>query len=763
MKRVMNPVVALSRIFLLCSLTKMSFAQNPADYVNTLMGTQSSYSLSNGNTYPAVARPWGMNFWTAQTGKMGDGWQYTYNSDKIRGFKQTHQPSPWMNDYGQFSIMPVTGALKFRENERLSWFGHKAEIAKPYYYEVYLADHDVTTAFTTTERAAYFEVSFPQTDSAFIVVDAFDKGSFVKILPEENKIIGYTTRNSGGVPNNFKNYFVLQFDKPFTLHYTWNDSALEKNKLEMTANHAGAIVGFKTYRHEKVHIKIASSFISVEQAELNLKNEIGNATFQQTVKSSEAEWNKILGRVKASGGTAEQLSVFYSCLYRAVCFPQKHYEIDRAGNIVHYSPYNGKVLPGYMYAGTGFWDTFRALYPLLNFLYPSINKEMQEGLINDYKEGGFLPEWSSPGFRNVMVGNNSASVVSDAYVKGLRGYDINLLYEALLHGANNEGPMDAVGRKGVAYYNELGYVPYDVKINENAARTLEYAYDDFTIWQLAKALKRPQAEIDLYAKRMMNYKNLFDPETKLMRGKNKDGSFQKPFNPFKWGDAFTEGNSWHYSWSVFHDVQGLVDLMGGKKTFISMLDSVFNLPPVFDDSYYGSVIHEIREMQIMNMGQYAHGNQPIQHMPYLYNYAGQPWKAQMHIREIMNKLYKASPDGYCGDEDNGQTSAWYIFSAMGFYPVCPGTNEYVLGTPLFKQLDINFENGKKLSISAPGNSANHPYIQKIMWNNKPYELNYVTHEALQKGGLLYIFMNNKPNVNRGTTPKAYPYSVSLKR
>lgn len=388
---------------------------------------------------------------------------------------------------------------------------------------------------------------------------------------------------------------------------------------------------------------------------------------------------------------------------------------------------------------------------------------MQEGLINDYKEGGFLPEWSSPGFRNVMVGNNSASVVSDAYVKGLRGYDINLLYEALLHGANNEGPMDAVGRKGVAYYNELGYVPYDVKINENAARTLEYAYDDFTIWQLAKALKRPQAEIDLYAKRMMNYKNLFDPETKLMRGKNKDGSFQKPFNPFKWGDAFTEGNSWHYSWSVFHDVQGLVDLMGGKKTFISMLDSVFNLPPVFDDSYYGSVIHEIREMQIMNMGQYAHGNQPIQHMPYLYNYAGQPWKAQMHIREIMNKLYKASPDGYCGDEDNGQTSAWYIFSAMGFYPVCPGTNEYVLGTPLFKQLDINFENGKKLSISAPGNSANHPYIQKIMWNNKPYELNYVTHEALQKGGLLYIFMNNKPNVNRGTTPKAYPYSVSLKR
>ena len=388
---------------------------------------------------------------------------------------------------------------------------------------------------------------------------------------------------------------------------------------------------------------------------------------------------------------------------------------------------------------------------------------MQEGLINNFNEGGFLPEWSSPGFRNVMVGNNSASVVSDAYMKGLRGYDINLLYEALLHGANNEGPMDAVGRRGANYYNELGYVPYDVKINENAARTLEYAYDDFTIWQLAKALKKPQAEIDLYAKRMMNYKYLFDPETKLIRGKNKDGSFQKPFNPFKWGDAFTEGNSWHYSWSVFHDVQGLIDLMGGEKMFCAMLDSVFNLPPLFDDSYYGSVIHEIREMQIMNMGQYAHGNQPIQHMPYLYNYAGQPWKSQLHIREIMNKLYKAAPDGYCGDEDNGQTSAWYVFSAMGFYPVCPATDEYVLGTPLFNQIDITLENGKKLNILAPSNSAQHKFVKELKWNNKLYNFNYVKHSELLKGGTLNFTMSDKPETKRGISSKCYPYSVSLKR
>ena len=740
-----------------------SFAQSnfdAAEYVNPLMGTQSNSNLSNGNTYPAIARPWGMNFWTPQTGKMGDGWVYTYTAEKIRGFKQTHQPSPWMNDYGQFSIMPVTGKLVFDENKRASWFSHKAENATPYYYNVYLSDFDVTTEITATERAAFFQFTFPKNDSSFIVVDAFDKGSYIKIIPSENKITGYTTRNSGGVANNFKNYFVLEFSKSFTLNYTWHENVLVKDVMEMHADHAGAVVGFKTNKGEKINVRVASSFISVEQAELNLKNELGNTSFNEAVAASKNAWNKVLGIVKAEGGTDEQLKTFYSCLYRTVCFPQKHYEINAAGKIIHYSPYNGKVLPGYLYAGTGFWDTFRALYPLLNLLYPSINKEMQEGLINDYTEGGFLPEWSSPGFRSVMVGNNSASVVADAYIKGLRGYDINKLYEALLHGANNEGPMDAVGRRGVQFYNELGYVPYDVKINENAARTLEYAYDDFAIWQLAKALKRPAAEIALYEKRMMNYKNLFDPETKLMRGKNKDGNFQKPFNPFKWGDAFTEGNSWHYSWSVFHDVQGLIDLMGGEKIFISMLDSVFNMPPTYDDTYYGGMIHEIKEMQIMNMGQYAHGNQPIQHLIYLYNYAGQPWKTQYWVREVMNRLYKPTPDGYCGDEDNGQTSAWYIFSSLGFYPVCPGSEEYVLGAPLFKKTTVQLENGKQVVIEAAKNTDANKYVQQLKWNNVLYTKNYINHFDLLKGAILNFSMNNIPNRQRGNNKITYPYSYS---
>ncbi|MEO6818363.1 MAG: glycoside hydrolase family 92 protein, partial [Ginsengibacter sp.] len=553
----------------------------------------------------------------------------------------------------------------------------------------------------------------------------------------------------------------IVFDRPFDFTYGFADSIIEKN-LEEKKNHAGAIIGFlNTRKGEIVNAKVASSYISFEQAEVNLR-EIGNKNFDTVKMQAKDEWNKVLGRVKVSGGTDEQMRTFYSCLYRMVFFPLKFYEINAANKIVHYSPYTGEIKDGYLFGGTGFWDTFRALYPFLNLVYPSIAKEMQEGLINDFKEGGFLPEWSAPGFRNVMVGNNSASIVAEAYLKGIKGYDVETLYQALIHGANNEGPMDAVGRKGVKYYNELGYVPYDVGINENAARTLEYAYDDYCIYELGKALNKPESEIAIYKKRSMNYKNLFDPTHLLMRGKNKDGNFQTPFNPFKWGDAFTEGNSWHYSWSVFHDIAGLKKLMGGNKMFVQMLDSVFILPPVYDESYYGEVIHEIREMQVANMGQYAHGNQPVQHMIYLYDYAGEPWKTQYWARETMNRLYKPTPDGYCGDEDNGQTSAWYVFSALGFYPVTPVSTQYAIGAPLFKHAKIQFESGKTLEINAEANGEDNKYIQSATFNGKAYSKNYFNHFELLKGGKIDFKMSPTPNKGRGTDENDYPFSVSGK-
>lgn len=731
----------------------------PVEYVNTLMGSDSEFVLSNGNTYPAIALPWGMNFWTPQTADMGNGWVYAYDAYKIQGFKQTHQPSPWINDYGQFSLFPLTGELKIKGKERASWFSHKAETAKPHYYKVYLADYDVVTEITPTERAAMFRFTFPENKESYVLIDAFDRGSYVKIVPEQNKIIGYTTRNSGGVPENFKNYFVIVFDKPFDEGLIWNDGEVVKNISELQDKHVGAALKFSTKKGEKIQARVASSFISYEQAERNLQ-ELGNDNFDQVKAKGAQIWNKELSRITVTGGTDDQIKTFYSSLYRVLLFPRKFYEINEKGEVVHYSPYNGQVLPGYMFTDNGFWDTFRAVFPFFNLMYPSLNEKIQEGLVNTYKESGWLPEWASPGHRDCMIGSNSATLIADAYLKGCRGYDINVLWEALLKNSEQAGPLSSVGRAGVDYYNKLGYVPYNVGIRENAARTLEYAFADFCIYQLGKALGKPEKEIEIFAKRAMNYKNMFDQESGLMRGRNEDGSFQAPFSPFKWGDAFTEGNSWHYTWSVFHDVQGLVDLMGGPKGFVNMLDSVFVVPPIFDDSYYGGVIHEIREMQIMNMGNYAHGNQPIQHMIYLYNYAGEPWKTQYWVREVLNRLYSPHADGYCGDEDNGQTSAWYVFSAMGFYPVAPATDEYVLGAPLFRKITVNLENGKTLEINAPENSNDNRYIQSLKLNGKNYSRNYLNYSDLMNGGNIDIEMGQQPNKKRGINLSDFPYSFS---
>ena len=749
-------LVALSA----CKQTEPAVALAPSDYVSTLVGTQSKHSLSTGNTYPAIALPWGMNFWTPQTGPMGDGWTYTYDADRIRGFKQTHQPSPWINDYGQFSLMPMTGSPRFDENERASWFSHKAEEARPYYYRVYLADHDVVAELTPTERAAILRMTFPETDDAYVAVDAFDSGSSVTILPEQQKIVGYTTKNSGGVPANFRNYFVITFDTPFTYTAAVADGKINRGKLDANANHAGALVGFQTKRGQQVNARIASSFISIEQAERNLL-ELGDKSFEQIKQAGKERWDDVLGRIEVRSADTDRLRTFYSCLYRSVLFPRSFYEINSQGKPVHYSPYNGQVCDGYMFTDTGFWDTFRSLFPLLNLVYPSMNEMMQEGLANTYKESGFLPEWASPGHRGCMVGNNSASVVADAYLKGVVTPETDVLWEAVVNGTHAVHPtVPSTGRLGHEYYNRLGYVPYNVGINENAARTLEYAYDDWCIYQMGKKMGKSESELEPFARRAMNYKNLYCADHKLMRGRNEDGEFQSPFNPLKWGDAFTEGNSWHYTWSVFHDPQGLIDLMGGNAAFNTMLDSVFILPPVFDESYYGFVIHEIREMQIMNMGNYAHGNQPIQHMIYLYNYAGEPWKAQQHVREVMDKMYNANPDGYCGDEDNGQTSAWYVFSAMGFYPVCPGSNEYVLGSPLFGDMTLHLENGKTVNIAADGNHAGTPYIQKMTLNGQSHDRNYLTHDELMSGADIRFEMGTEPNRSRGIASEAAPYSFS---
>lgn len=742
--------------------------QPSVDLVNPLMGTDSDYTLSYGNTYPAVAVPWGMNFWTPVTGKTNSGWGYTYDANKINGIKQTHQPSPWMNDYAAFSLMATTGALKVKEDERASWYSHKAEDSRPYSYKVYLADYDVTAEVAPTNRAAQFRFTFPQSNDAHIILDGYAGGSMVSIDKAKRRITGYVRNNHGGVPDNFHNYFVAEFDHDFTVSQTWDGKGQVTATPTREGDHVGAVVSFKTRKGEQVGVKVASSFISLEQAERNLRGEIGGDGFEQTKTKAKAIWQREFDRVQVTDPNLDNRRIFYSALYRMLQFPRMFHEVDGKGQTVHYSPYDGKVHPGFLYTDNGFWDTWRAVFPFFALMYPERNSEIMQGLVNTYKESGWLPEWASPGHRDVMIGSNSANLIADAYLNGVRGFDVETLYEAMVKNATtSQGrPVDkkgkvvgAVGREGVEYYNRLGYVPYDVGINENAARSLEYATADFSISRLAAALGKTE-DAKLYATRAQNYRKLYDAQSGWMRGRNKDGSWSTPFSPYKWGDAFTEGNALHYSWSVMQDVQGLADLMGGREAFVKRLDSIFTTPPIFDDSYYGQTIHEIREMQIVDMGQYAHGNQPIQHMTYLYDWAGAPWKTQYHVRDVMKKLYSPAPDGYPGDEDNGQTSAWYVFSALGFYPVTPAVGQYAIGSPLFQTVKLTMPGGKILTIEAANNGPGNVYIQSASFNGTPHDKPWLTRAALQQGGTLRFVMGPTPNTAWGAAKADAPFSMS---
>ncbi|MCG8476752.1 MAG: GH92 family glycosyl hydrolase [Cytophagales bacterium] len=736
--------------------------ESRADLVNPLVGSDSEYKFSNGNTYPAIALPWGMNFWTPQTAKMRDGWTYAYKAKHIKGFKQTHQPSPWLNDYAAFSLMPLVGELKIDETERQSAFSHENETSSPHYYSVLLDDYKTKVEISPTKRCAIFRFTFPETQEAKVLLDGYWANSHIVIDKERQTISGWVDNNHGGVADNFKNYFVARFDRPFEKGNTWLN-AKATSSSESKGEKAGAYVAFNAKSNQEVVVRVASSFVSLEQAKLNLERELGQSSFEEIKTKAKEAWNSELGKVQIVKGNhnQEDQKVFYSNLYRLLLFPREFYEVSAANDTIHYSPYNGKIEKGVMYTDNGFWDTFRAVYPFYSLLYPAKYGEMMQGImVNPFKESGWLPEWSSPGHRNVMIGSNSASIIAEAYCKGIRNFDIETAYQGILKNSENAGPLTSVGRAGVEWYNKLGYIPCDAKVNEYVARTLEYAYNDFSIYRLAVLLNRPKEEIERFAKRAQNYRNVFDASTNFMRGKDSKGNWQKPFVPDAWGGAFTEGSAWHYTWSVLHDPQGLIDLMGGREAFTAKLDSVFTTPPTFDYSYYNQEIHEMTEMAAANMGQYAHGNQPIQHGIYLYNYARQPWKTQYWTDRVMDSLYSAKADGYCGDEDNGQTSAWYVFSAMGFYPVAGVTGEYVIGAPRFEHLKITLPTGNVLEIKAKNLTERNIYIQSLKVNGKPYGKNYFTHELLKKGGLVEFEMGPEPNKSWGSRKEDIPFSMS---
>lgn len=754
------------KLLFLCFLLSLPLwgKKKLVDYVNTLQGTASSFDLSRGNTYPCVAMPWGMNFWTAQTGKNGSGWIYTYDADSIRGFRQTHQCSPWTKDYGTFSIMPVSGELRIGEYERAAKFNHKNEVAKPYSYKV-VFDNSLSAEIAPTERGSWMQFRFPKKAQKHIIIDAYKGGGMVKIIPKEQKIIGYcknTNHSTAHLPH-FANFFVIFFDKQIKSHGVWkNEDRISSISLnEISGHHIGAYLEFDS---DVVNVRIASSFINIEQAEINLKKELSDIKDIESVKQkAQKAWNTQLGKIVVEGGSEEQLATFYSCLFRSMLFPRQFFEYDITGEPIYFSPYDGKIHRGYMYTDTGFWDTFRAQLPLNAILHPQMHERYIQSLMDAYEQSGWLPSWSFPGHNGGMIGNHAFSIITDAYVKGFRNIDARKALDAMYHDATQKGPFGpSIGRSAASDYSLLGYVPHDRSRNEGreaTAKTLEYAYNDFCAMTLAQKVKYKEME-DFFSKSIFNYKNVYDSTVKFMRGRLADGTWDQEFNPIKWGDPFTEANAWHYTWSVFHDVQGLIDLLGGKHNFVAKLDSVFHTPNDVDVGSYSVMIHEMAEMKMINMGQYAHGNQPIQHMPYLYNYASAPWKTQHWVRQIMNRLYSSGVDGFCGDEDQGQMSAWYIISALGLYAVCPGTDEYVIGSPLFPKVTINLENENQFVIEANENSHKNVYIHSAILNTQIFTKNYIHYSDILKGGKLKFEMTNVPNYTRGINNEDVPFSVT---
>ena len=727
-------------------------------YVNTLQGTNSDFALSAGNTYPATALPFCMNAWSPQTGKNGDGWKYKYAEPAIRGFGITHQCSPWVNDYGVFTLMPVAGQLIVDEEKRKVPFDHANEQGRPHHYRVRL-NNGVTAELAPTERGAHFRFRFPKRQQAHVVLDGYTKMSAVQIDPVRRRISGYVN-NGAFVPNGFRNYFVIQFDQPFISFGTWENGENKQTPGNQNAEGKGVGAFIEFAKGATVQAKVAASYISPEQAEITLDRELGRFNrFEQTRDAAFEVWNKLLNRLSVEGGTEEEKATFYSCVFRANLFSHQFFEYNREGKPVYYSPYDAKLHEGYMYTDNGFWDTFRSQFPLTNILHPGMQGRYMQALLDAQQQCGWLPAWSAPSETGGMLGNHAISLLADAWAKGIRTFHPDSALKAYYHEATNKGPWGgANGRQGWKDYFQLGYVPYPG--SEGAtAQTLEYAYDDFCAYMLAKMTGNKFYE-QIFERQMYNYRNVFDSNSRFMRGRQFNGDWVPDFDPLAWGGPYTEGNAWHYNWSVFHDIQGLINLTGGEAAFEAKMDSVFSQPNTVHVGAYGQTIHEMTEMVNANLGQYAHGNQPIQHLIYLYNYTGAPWKTQARVREVMRKLYNATENGYPGDEDQGGMSSWYVLSALGIYSVTPGTDQYVIGSPVFNRASIQLENGNVFTIEANNNSSENVYIQSATLNGQPHSRNWITYGDISKGGLLRLEMGPQPNKSRGTAITDRPFSLS---
>jgi len=717
--------------------------------VNILQGTDSHYGFSKGNTLPLVATPFGMNHWSLQTERDG-GWFFSPRARKLQGVRCTHQPSPWMGDYGSFAILPQCGKRFLAAGKRATSYRLDKSTLRPYHFATELIQSGIQLEMAPTERGAIFRFEYPEGKDARVIIEP-TKGESEAVVRDAHTVTGFTRGNSGGVPDGFAHYFVAIFDQPITASTRFvGDEPVEG---EASGKAVGISVEFGAVAW--VTMRIATSFISVEQAERNLQLELAEKSFEEIRDEAKAAWNETLGRIQIEA-TDSQKTVFYSCLYRTQLFPRIWHEVGEDGALRHRSPYDGLVHPGVLYTDNGFWDTYRTEYPLLALVWPDRLKDILQGWVNAYKEGGWFPQWATPGYRACMVGTHIDAVIADAVVRGVTDFDVETAYEGMVKHATQVGdPSGAWGRIGIEDYLKLGYVPVN-RHHESVARSLDYAYDDFCISQVAAYLGRTE-DAEKYRGQAQTYRNLYDPEVGFMRGKNADGTWQTPFDEFWWGNPYVEGGPWQASWAVQHDPAGLIELMGGDEAFVAKLDQMMTMPPRFENGAYGMEIHEMTEMACADFGQYAHSNQPVHHVLYLYAAAGQPWKTQQMVARAREQFY--TENDLAGDEDNGEMCAWFVLSALGIFPLCPGHPSWVLGTPLYKRAVVSLGEGKALTIEAPNVSSEALFATSATLNGSLLDGADVAHGSLANGGNLTFEMAASPNESSLAAPRR-PFSLS---
>ncbi|WP_336048512.1 GH92 family glycosyl hydrolase [Streptomyces sp. CA2R101] len=751
-----------------------------SDYAVTTRGTLSSGSFSRGNTFPATAVPNGFNFWTPVTNAGSADWLYEYarknnaaNLPTLQAFSASHEPSPWMGDGQTFQVMPsvAAGTPDASRTGRALPFHHANETAKPHYYGVTF-DNGLKTEITPTDHAALMRFTFPGDQASLIFDNVNDKGG-LSLDTEHGTVTGFSDVRSGLSVGATRLFVYGVFDAPVT-----GGGRLEGGAGKDVTGY----LRFKPGADRTVTMRIATSLISVDQARANLDREIpADATFAGVRDRAQAQWDDLLGRIEVQGASNDRLTTLYSSLYRLYLYPNSGFEKvgSRSRYASPFSPQTGqdtpthtgsKIVDGEVYVNNGFWDTYRTTWPAYSLFTPERAGKMVDGFVQQFKDGGWISRWSSPGYADLMTGTSSDVAFADAYAKGVT-FDAEAAYAAAVKNATVAPPDSGVGRKGMNTAPFLGYTSTDTR--EGMSWALEGYLNDFGIARMGKALyektKKPRykEESAYFLGRAQNYVKLFDDKVGFFQGKDAQGHWRLPpdrFDPRVWGNDYTETNAWTFAFTAPQDTRGLASLYGGRAGLAKKLDAYFSTPETASKEFagsYGEVIHEMTEARDTRMGMYGHSNQPSHHIGYLYDAAGQPWKTQEKVREAMSRLYLGSEigQGYPGDEDNGEMSAWYVFSSLGFYPLVMGQGEYAVGSPLFTRATVHLENGRDLTIKAPRNNARNVYVQSLRVNGKPWNSTALPHRLLARGGTLDFTMGEAPSA-WGTAANAAPTSIT---